>query len=271
MTMRRAMLRESVRRAAGMSNRVEMKRQLLRAFGKLPEPRRRLIVEATVEMVAPVISGPVMKLIAEWTLTSRPVVLATAAPHVYASVLAERVGISECVGTLLPAEGEYCELMGENKRRALEEWLVSKRLDRSGARLVVASDSVDDLPVMRLADEVYIQSSKAVLHEIDSQLPAHVRRQHIDTDSPQPEGGIWLWFDDKPLGPLSSYEVHIVLSKHRYCLLYEGASRWSRIAPGGSLGRAVRRVECPSPPPTAQRVLLLVKRRVVRDKLGIFH
>lgn len=269
--LRLSILRASFSRAVGRSGRVEMKRRILGTFGNLPESRRQVIIDATVEMVMPVMSAPVVKLVREWQLTSDPIVLATAAPEVYASVLAERLGISDCLGTLLPVGGQFCELMGENKQRALEKWLVSKRLDRSGARLVIVSDSADDLPLMKSADEVHIQSSKAALQRIEGQLPAHLSRNHIDTEGPQPEGGIWLWFDDKPLGPLSVYEVRIVLSKHRYCLVYEGASHWTRLSPGESLGRAVRRVECPPPPATAQRVLLLMKRRVVRDKLGIFH
>ena len=45
-----------------------MKGRILGAFGSLPESRRQMIIDATVEMVMPVMSLPVLELIREWQI-----------------------------------------------------------------------------------------------------------------------------------------------------------------------------------------------------------
>lgn len=71
------------------------------------------------------------------------VILATAAPALYAEDIARYTGLDGCIAT--PLGGP--ENMGAEKARRVEEWL-----HENGARLeAVLTDHSDDLPLMRLA------------------------------------------------------------------------------------------------------------------------
>lgn len=245
-----------------------MKVSVVKIHRQLPADRRQRVVKATVDSSRRQLSAPVMSLIEEARTRGDRVILATAAPAAYAEPLSEVLGFDTCLATSVDASQPDDELLGERKAEAVRRWMDGNSV--STGRLVVVSDHPDDLPLFRMADEYVLHADERTQASIEGSLPlpAAIR---FDPLAAEPDGGIWLWFDDRPLGPLDRWEVVTVLSKHRYALVYVGNGRWARVQPGDSLAQVVCRTTCPRPPSVRQRVLTSTRRRVVRDRLGIFH
>jgi phosphoserine phosphatase len=250
------------------SARPEMKVKVARMHRRLAAGRGHRVVERTIEGSQRQLSVPVLNLIEDARQRGDWVILATAAPAVYARPLAETLGFDTCLATSAGANEPGEELLGEKKAEAVRKLLADRNLQR--AHLVVVSDHLDDLPLFRMADEYVLHADDltAALIEQSLRLPATARLNPVAAEH---DGGIWMWFDDRPVGPLDRWEVATVLSKHRYSLIYVGEGRWARVQPGDSLDPAVLRATCPRPPGVRQRVTTSTRRRVVRDRLGIFH
>lgn len=245
-----------------------MKQAVLRAFDRMEDSRRQRIVDRVVIEQANMFSTPVLREIARANESGVPVMLATAAPALYAAPLAKSLNIPICLAT----ESASLELLGEAKAIAVQEWLAAAGTTSAAVHLTLVTDHPDDVPLMRMSSTVLIQAAPDRVAQIAELLEgSSVVVRHIDSVSEQNGGGFWIWFDDRPSGPHDRWELRTILSKHRYALAYVGAGRWTRIRPGERLDELVPRSECPTVPGMRQRLTTLTHRRVVRDRLGIFH
>lgn len=254
-------------RAAG--GHAGLKRRVLRAFGRENAAWQQVVIGRTIARMKTTTSEPILRLLAQWRERGARIVLATAAPDLYAQPFAQLHGAS-CIATNGTVGPGWHELLAERKAAACRPLIAAK----PKPRVVVLTDHSDDLPLLGMADQSVVQGSAARLGEILSALgpiAGAMPPAHIDPTVAQDGGGHWLWIDDRPHGPFDVWEVRTVLSKHRHALLYSGGGHWVRIGPGQPLDRAVLRRDCPLPPPSRQRVLTFVRRRVLRDLLGIFH
>jgi len=251
--------------------RAALKWHALRAFEAESPDRRRAIVEATIEQVLKTISRPVLSSVKRLQADGYAAVLATAAPDCYARPLATQLGFDECLATA-PAQDvkAWFELIGPAKEAACRSWL-QERGYGPHTDVRVFTDHDDDLPLLRLARHVTIQAAAHRLSAFEQALGSEVFIEHIDPAGPQQGGGIWLWFDDRPAGPYDAWEVRTILSKHRFALMYTGDRRWTRVRPGDSLSAAARRGECPVAPSMGTRLWISTTRRLVRDRLRVFH
>lgn len=245
-----------------------MKQAVLRAFDRLDDIRRQSIVDRVVLEQAQTFSAPVLREIAKANESGVPVMLATAAPALYAAPLAKSLNIPICLATESPS----LELLGDAKAVAVQEWLTAVGTSPAAVHMTLVTDHPDDVPLMRISSTVLIQATPDRVAQIAKSLEGYsVVVRHIDSVSEQDSGGFWIWFDDRPSGPHDVWELRTILSKHRYALAYVGAGRWTRIRPGERLDELVPRSECPTVPGMRQRLTTLTLRRVVRDRLGIFH
>lgn len=98
--------------------------------------------------------------IAQERLAGRRVMIATAAPRLYAEPLAARLGINDVVasgtawrGDTLTAgiHGDNC--YGQAKQRMLAEFFTTNGIDRADAHIRFFSDDASDLPSFEWADE----------------------------------------------------------------------------------------------------------------------
>lgn len=113
----------------------------------------------------------VVNIAAEKT-AGRRVVIASAAHLFYLEAIAERLGVTDVVGTgsmwrgrdLTPRiAGANC--YGADKRRMLEHWLASQEIDRVDVHIRFFSDDLSDLPTFEWADEaVAVNPSRRLLH-----------------------------------------------------------------------------------------------------------
>lgn len=274
-TARRSLLAASMLRAGsqGTSGRQLMKHRVIELYSRLEPARADAVLTATVDACLAQISAPVLSLVRSRADAGWSVVLATAAPAVYAEVLAARLGFDACLASSMTPGGPDEELIGERKAAAVRAWLAERvaSADADGSvPVLVVTDHRDDLPLMALADEVALQGSAEERAAIEARLP-HPPTVRLDPVEKQADGGLWLWFDDRPSGPHDRWEVSTILSKHRYALLYAGGGVWRRVLPGSSLAAGAGRSSCPRPPSARQRVSVGARRRIVRDRLGIFH
>lgn len=252
----------------GAKGRVRMKRRVLLAYGQMPTAPKAATRTAVVADVTRTASDPVLEVVDAWRRSGGSVVLATAAPDCYARELADAFEMDDLVATpAVVAEG-WVETLGAEKARRCKEWLRDNAPDAS---VGVITDHLDDVPLLRHADHVWIQGTQRDVDALGPGVAAALSVDLIDVESAEDGGGIWLWFDDRPSGPHDVWETRTILSKHRYGLLYVGGGRWSRVRPGDDLGPAVERRHCPRPPSTRERLLIDLRRRVVRDRLGVFH
>ncbi len=257
---------------------VGMKRRVLRWFNAQTDAWQDRVVELTVARLMKTISEPMSRVLQAHAAQGARVVLATAAPAVYATRIARAMKADACLATEFPADPAWRELLADEKARACADWLDAQGLARGGdadaPRVVVLTDHGDDLPLLRLADEAVIQASPRRFAKMSAALASEAqppRLTHIDPLTFQEGGGMWLWINDSPWGPYDRWELRTVLSKHRHALLYCGAGLWQPIRPGQSLGNAALRRDCPSPPGSRQRLSTYLRRRLVRDWLGVFH
>lgn len=245
----------------------KMKQSVLRAFTRLDPMRQRAITEGVLVRLQQMLSQPVLREIDRARDADVPVILATAAPALYARPFAEALQLSECLATDSPA----LELIGDDKARAVLEWMAASGTPAE-ADLTVVTDHRDDLPLMQIASHVVLQGTPTEIRAIEGAIAdTTIAVSHIDAVSEQTQGGHWLWFDDRASGPYDVWELRTILSKHRYALGYVGAGRWTRVQPGRPLEHLVARRESPRPPAMRQRIKIMARRQIVRDRLRIFH
>jgi phosphoserine phosphatase len=247
------------------------KRRILNWFGEQNSRWKVAVVDRVLRRLKATISEAVMREILSFKEQGAQIVLATAAPDIYARAMGLSIGVDHCIATDgLPGEG-WQELVGPAKAEACRLWLETNRTE-SGPHIVVITDHRDDLPLMAMADEVVIQAVTSEIASISETLAPHsLKLRPLDVAAAQSDGGYWLWFDDRPKGPLDIWEVYTILSKHRHAQIYEGRGRWRRIGPGNPLAPAVLRRDCPRPPTSRERILIYYRRRLLRDWLGLFH
>ncbi len=244
----------------------EMKRRVLVWFARQPEAWRNAVIAATLVRLHATLSAPIRTALRRHADAGARIVLATAAPEIYARPFADQIGATDCLAT--NAATQFHALIGARKRAACAAWLTK----HPPAHIIVLTDHPDDLPLLHLAHEAVIQAPPAVFAAIRDQLDAPAPHlHHIDPWAAQPEGGYWLWFDDRPSGPLDAWEVKTILSKHRYAQIYAGQGNWRPIGPGQGLEPATLRRDCPSPPVSRRRLKIHLHRRLQRDLLGVFH
>lgn len=250
-----------------------MKRRVLSLVGKLPRQDRDKIIEATSSRLKATTSAPVHSQLIKLRNSGAQLVLATAAPDLYVKDLAARLD-AKVLATPSELSPDWQELLGERKASAVTEFLKEHLSADAPAHIIVFTDHTDDVPMLRLADEAYIQASQDKFNEISLMLTGTKgapQLVHIDPLAEQVGGGYWLWMNDSPQGPIDAWEVKTILSKHRYALLYIGAGNWKPIGPGQSLAQAALRNDAPRPPSAKRRVWTHIRRRTVRDYLGVFH
>jgi phosphoserine phosphatase len=246
-----------------------LKRRILVSFGRQSPEMRQKVIAATLERLHMTRSEPIARLIADWRESGARIILATAAPDFYALPFAQAYGAS-CIATPGDVGPDWKELLSDRKAAACLSMIQSL----SKHHVIVLTDHCDDLPLLALADRSVVQAAASYYDLIVAELadrPDSVQPTHIDPTEAQEEGGYWLWLDDRPHGPLDLWEIRTILSKHRHALLYIGAGNWVRIGPGQTLAPAVLRRDCPLPPSSRKRVVTFLRRRVLRDWLGIFH
>lgn len=251
--------------------RVRMKRRVLTSFHAESGVTQNRIVNRTVESIRWTISTPVLSVIREWQEAGQPVVLATAAPDCYAGPLAELLGLSDCIATPSRPDAAWREMFAEEKARACDRWRDEHQVDvERGASILVITDHADDLPLLATATSAIVQASSGTFDSIARILPSLPMR-HVDPTRSQDGGGGWLWIDDHPSGPHDRWEIRTIVSKYRYALVYCIDGRWRRINAGSPTPDVSPRLDCPPPPPLKQQMSIAIRRRVVRDYLGIFH
>jgi hypothetical protein len=242
---------------------------VLSAFCNTSPVDQDRIVTATLARMRMTLSSPVMARIDGWRAKGGDVVLVTAAPDCYARPLAEELRLTDCLSTPTRVGPNWRELSGSAKADACRRWL-ELREDIAG-EIGVITDHQDDLDLLRLADRAIVQGSTRAFAHIASALGPDVDLAHLDTVSSQDGGGIWLWFDGRPSGPHDRWETKTIMSKHRYALIYTDEGRWERLRPHIDLAKAVRRLDCPETPSVKTQMTIALKRKVIRQQLGIFH
>lgn len=250
------------------SGRVRMKRRVLLAFGRVPDDSRAAVVQAVIDDVTRTLSEPVLRVVERWREAGGDVVLATAAPDCYAQQIASDLDFRDVIATPTDVSESWVEVLGTEKAERCVDWLA---VNAPRATVGVITDHLDDVPLVGRADTVWVQGTARDLEAIRVGGRGPFAAELIDAESPQEGGGMWLWFDDRPSGPHDVWEVRTILSKHRYGLIYIGSGRWVRVRAGDDLGVAVQRRNCPRPPSTKDRLSIDLRRRAVRDRLGVFH
>ncbi len=271
-TLRVALVRASLARLLrSRHGRTRMKRSLLHAFTRTTVDRQRAVLINTLSMMRQTVSRPVIERVSEFRDSGWLTVLATAAPDCYAREFARALEFDACLASpAVTKVSEWVELMGPRKADACRAWAEAVA-GTADVEIAVISDHCDDLPLLQMASRVVIQAPPDDAVRIIGGLPVGTLVEQIDPVGPDEAGGIWLWINDRAMGPYDAWEVKTILSKHRYALMYEGDSRWRRVLPGQSLTGAARRVECPLPPTPRDRMSVAARRFIVRDHLGVFH
>ncbi len=255
----------------GGNGRIRMKQRVLHAFAQAAPDRQRIVVQHTLAKMNRTVSRPVLARVSAYRGEGWLAVLATAAPECYARPFADALGFDDCLASPLVTTSEaWVELVGAQKADACRGW--AKAASRGAIpEVVVISDHLDDLPLLRLASRVVLQATPDDAASLIDGLSAGTQIEQIDPVGCDEQGGMWLWINDSPSGPYDPWEVETILSKHRYALLYRGDSRWGRVLAGDSLAGAALRVECPRPPAPRDRMSVAARRLIVRDVLGVFH
>jgi HAD superfamily hydrolase (TIGR01490 family) len=155
--------------------------------GRLKELNHRLLLGATVPVADAralaesfasatladnILSAAHTRLHEDATRGSR-LVLATASYAFYASVIAQKLGIADTIGTKCHAfdgrlrpriDGENC--YGTAKLRMIEAWLADQGLVRDDCHIRFYSDHVSDLPCLEWADEPFAVNAHAPLAKL---------------------------------------------------------------------------------------------------------
>jgi phosphoserine phosphatase len=255
--------------AAGSDARVAMKRRVLSAFCNASLVCQHRIVTATLARMRMTLSARVTAAVDRWRARGGEVVLVTAAPDCYARPFAEELKLADCLATPSQVGPQWKELFGSAKAEACRRWIEVH--DNILGEIGVITDHQDDVDLLRLADRAIVQASTRAFSHIASALGPDVDIAHLDTVSGQDGGGIWLWFDGRPSGPYDRWETKTIMSKHRYALVYTGEGRWDRLRPNIDLAKVVRRIDCPETPSVTTQVTIALKRKIIRQQLGIFH
>lgn len=250
--------------------RLALKRRVLRTFESASPPREATIIADMLEKMRKTLSAPILRRVSTSIEVGHTVVMVTAAPGCYARPFARLLGLEHCLATPPTDTVDWYELAGEAKVDASHDWRKSHGKSPD-ALIEIMTDHADDLPLLRRATRATIQAAPVDFSRIIAELPEGLSVEHIDPISFQEDGGYWFWLDDAPVGPYSPWDSHTLLSKHRYALVYVGAGIWKRVRPGDRLDTAVRRADCPVPPSARTRLSIWAKRRLIRDRLGIFH
>jgi phosphoserine phosphatase len=244
-----------------------LKKRVLARFSRQPQLWQASVIQMTMRRLQVTLSQPVLAALRAYAGDGADIVLATAAPDIYARPLAQSIGATDCIATSADTTTGWQELLAQRKAEACKQWLAPQT-----RHVIVLTDHADDLALLRMADEAVIVGPMAQFNAIHAQLSHNPPvLHHIDTDAGQNHGGYWLWFDDRPSGPHDRWEIKTILSKHRYAQIYQGNGQWRRIGPGMALLPAVLRRECPRPPNSRQRLMVHINRRVQRDWLRVFH
>lgn len=247
---------------------LRLKRRVLRAAAALAPPLRDSIESATASRVWAARSIPIIDRVRDAQHRGGIVVLATAAPLGYATRVAALAGIEYCVASASTVDADWREVRGAQKLHAVREWAHQHGVPFES--VTVMTDHIDDLPLLELASCVVLQGSGTRLAKLADRLRASVRRLLIDTEESDPEGEFWVWMDERFVGPIDRWECELLLTKHRYALLYCG-DRWRRVRRREHLRSAVRRKVAPEVPPFRQRLGIAARRWIVRDVAGVFH
>ncbi len=149
-----------VARAFSVISHGTMKRLIMEAYNRLLTTAERIEVsQRTAERVLENTDKRVLQAINFVRERNFPVLLATAAPQSYAEVVAMKLGLSGCVGTLPPMETTWLENVGEVKSQSVRLWLLKKGC--AELPLDVLTDHKDDLPLARMAEcVVWLGKSK---------------------------------------------------------------------------------------------------------------
>jgi phosphatidylglycerophosphatase C len=100
------------------------------------------------------------------------IVIATAAPEIYANEIARQMGIGDVIATrhmrlemphgyLAAFDGENC--YGDEKLRRIEEWLRQQDLRRDDCHIISYSDHPSDAPMLDWSDEAVLVTRSAKL------------------------------------------------------------------------------------------------------------
>lgn len=244
-----------------------MKKQILDIFGRQPDEWKERVVDRVVRRADRFVSRPVLEVLMNAQAEGADMYLVTAAPSVYAERIASRYGM-KCIATPSDVSQNWSELLSWRKVEAVRNVMEGQ----SYAKVVVLTDHIDDLPLLSIASEGYIQGSIIDFDRIVRRTSLHPDALcHLDSDCSEPDGGIWLWLNDEPHGPYDEWEVRTVVSKHRYALGFLGNGKWAIVRPGRAWPAFRNRRNLPMPPRKVVRICIGLQRKLVRDILGLYH
>lgn len=84
------------------------------------------------------------------------VILATAAPALYVRFLFEKLNTFDHLIATDIVEGSYIELLAENKKTQVSNFLAEKKISSEPAFLYLYTDSLEDLPLAEYVDFLYV-------------------------------------------------------------------------------------------------------------------
>ena len=123
----------------------------------------RVASKVVDEVVVPDLQPGAAKAIANDRASGHRLVIATAAPEFYATIIGTRLGFDDVVATLHivtsdgmisnKIDGENC--YGPEKLRRIEEWMIKQGVVRDQAHIRFYSDHISDTPTLAWADEAY--------------------------------------------------------------------------------------------------------------------
>lgn len=238
-------------------DRVCMKRDILLAVDEC-DSRDAITADVITRLMAN-LSVPIMARLEHYRSQEWLVVLATAAPDMYAEAVADQLALDGCLCTpTYQAEGVWTEVSGVAKRAACEDWLAQNGLALT-ARAAM-TDSVDDLPMLALCHEVTLQGSPRQLARIRASLRPDVPVQEFDTESSQPGGGYWLWYEDGTQGPFEGMAMKsVVRARRSHAMIYVEPGVWVAARRLRSRSRSpIARLSSPRPPSPFQRLVCLL-------------
>jgi len=254
-----------------------MKKRVLRWYSGISEENQQEITNSTLRSLQKTVSFPVISILEDLKAKGAILVLATAAPDFYARPISSYYGFRDCLASESSPTSKWVELLKERKATACEAWLMKHSAGATTSEkfhIISITDHMDDLPLLAISNEVILHANTGTWQEIRNQLK-RLRKAPIlrilDPEVEEMNGGFWLWYDDRPMGPMNKWELHTTLSKHRHAALYVGRGEWKRIQPGEDITSAIIRRTCPIPPSTMKRLMLKTNRYLMRDVLGIYH
>ena len=107
-------------------------------------------IDIFVEKLNIYLNEDVIKFIQKENITS---ILATAAPELYAHSIAKKYMFTYCLATLKTSELNWYENIKEKKKKSLEDLLTE--IGETDINIVL-SDHYDDIPIMKMANKVYL-------------------------------------------------------------------------------------------------------------------